>query len=236
MAYGTIRTDADIDARIIAEARAGSAARWPKNKLPSDVAYGTIPSNADIDARILSQARHGSADRWPASKLPQALLTNAAIDDQTLTFTRNGLADIDIELPGGGSSELADLTLTSVGTKTFTGAETFAAASTTGIAIPASGLLLIEWAQGSSAVTVSNGSLMVRAAALRALTALTLIGSQNNGTQNGTIAMVLGVPNNTGNVGRQGRVLLLGRDSSNNLLVGGNGWTGGTVRMYRVQA
>ena len=83
-AYGTIRTDSEIDARMHAEARAANTDRWPKNKLPTDTAYDAdIPDNADIDARVVAgthkEARAGNTDRWSASKLPAASATQAGI-------------------------------------------------------------------------------------------------------------------------------------------------------------
>ena len=52
-AYGTIRTNAEIDARIAKEAREGDTDRWAKDKLPSDTAYDAdIRTDSEIDARV----------------------------------------------------------------------------------------------------------------------------------------------------------------------------------------
>ena len=104
LAYADLRgrpaipSNSDIDGRILAPARTGSAARWAPAKLPANVAYGTIRTNSDIDGRILPAARMGNTDRWLPAKLPANLAygtirSDADIDNRILAPARTGNTD-----------------------------------------------------------------------------------------------------------------------------------------------
>ena len=95
-----IPTDAQIDARMHAPARAANTDRWSKSKLPADTAYDAdIRTDAQIDARVVAgthpEARAGNTDRWSKSKLPAdtaygTIPDNAAIDARVAAFARTG--------------------------------------------------------------------------------------------------------------------------------------------------
>lgn len=102
-AYGTIRTNAEIDARIAKPARAGDTERWAKDKLPTDTAFtDDIRTDAEIDARVVAgthpEARAANTDRWPKSKLPTdtaygTIPDNAAIDARIADEAQEGNTD-----------------------------------------------------------------------------------------------------------------------------------------------
>ena len=68
----TPRTDAEIDARILPEARTGNTDRWEKTKVPSDTAY---------IGDIAAQARSNAQTRWPKERLPSDIAYDGDLAD-----------------------------------------------------------------------------------------------------------------------------------------------------------
>ena len=139
-------TDADADARIRTEARAGDATRWPRSKLPTDIPATTdIPSDADIDSRadgrvrtlVDSKALSGDATRWGKGKVPSDVVYT---DTQRFTAAlASQLAALDVRsidglavsgstltlsyTDGSGDSQTETATLPSAGTSGLTQAQ-----------------------------------------------------------------------------------------------------------------
>ena len=78
-------TQAEVDARIVSWARAGSSATIPTNRLP------TILTQAQVDARVVAGtqtwARAGNNDKIPTGKLP-TILTQAQVDARVVAGTQ----------------------------------------------------------------------------------------------------------------------------------------------------
>ena len=96
-------SQADVDARILAQARTGNTATWPKTKLPADTVYDADIANfltqAQVDARVTAgtqaPARAGNTARWPKNKLPSdtaygTIPGNTEIDARIAQFARQG--------------------------------------------------------------------------------------------------------------------------------------------------
>ena len=96
-------SQAEVDARVLAQARTGNTATWPKTKLPTDVVYDAdiagFLTQAQVDARVTAgtqaPARAGNTARWPKNKLPSdtaygTIPGNTEIDARIATFARQG--------------------------------------------------------------------------------------------------------------------------------------------------
>ena len=96
-------SQAEVDARVLVQARTGNTATWPKTKLPTDVVYDAdiagFLTQAQVDARVTAgtqaPARAGNTARWPKNKLPSdtaygTIPGNTEIDARIATFARQG--------------------------------------------------------------------------------------------------------------------------------------------------
>ena len=93
-AYGTIRTDSEINTLADARVQAG-VENWAQEGNTDDIPDSKLSDNAittttEIDARIADEAKEGNTERWPADKLP----TDVAYDADLRTDAQvNTLAD-----------------------------------------------------------------------------------------------------------------------------------------------